>query len=148
MSRIPAPQLMESNWTAEQQDLARATRLYYNGSGAKIAAGSAVVQDLSISTATAALGQAIKKDTTADSPGFIGVVDVDIPNLTWGMVVVQGTKTLALAEAGIAAGDLVQKSGVAGTLEKAFATTERAVGRALTATASGSITVVLFGAGN
>lgn len=132
------PEMRDTYYTSEQFDNSRVVKKFYNGSAAAIPDGTAVMTDLSVTSA--GIGQAIKIAANTDGE-FAGIADAAIAIGDWGFVVTKGIKTLAIVDSAVAAGDLLQVDATDGELIAAGAGTERIVGVALTAYSGGTATV-------
>lgn len=122
-------------------------RMLYNETGATITAGTIVMYDSAHSTY--GLGASIKKCTSQSAIPIVsqvyGVALEDIPDKTFGPVGRDGVVKLVKADAAVLAGGAVEMSTAVDGNVMAYAAGAR-LGLALTATSSGTCTVLFFAA--
>lgn len=115
MSRTDGPQYAGDLARIDTLTPPKLVRMW-NGSGASIAKGVAVMEDVSVTTA--GLGGAVKISTAdaAGGRGIIGGAYETIPNLTFGLIQVEGVQADVSVIDGTATGDLSGSLTTAGRL--------------------------------
>jgi hypothetical protein len=129
------PVLQDSSFTAEQNEQGRVVRKMYNGSGAAIPDGSAVVLDVEVIAAPGAdhasiygRGNAIKESPAVANSYGVGFADAVIPNGEWGPVLRKGIKLNANVATGTAAEAPLKDSATLGRADTGVIGTDRIIG--------------------